>query len=149
MTVRSPARSLGVALLAYAVASFAHHVHNAELLAAYPNLPPGLTRPVVYAAWAVRPGVELGPVADALAQAKRRGVANIGQIAAREAARLGLDAGFCRRYLGNIIRFDLGTAELAGLQRYYDLACELELAPPGVEIRLHEPAFAACGLAKP
>jgi chorismate dehydratase len=99
--------------------------------------------PFVYAAWAVRPGVELGPVADALAEAKRRGVANIGQIAAREAARLGLDAGFCRRYLANIIRFDLGEAELAGLQRYYDLASELKLAPPGVDIRFHETA--PCG----
>jgi chorismate dehydratase len=101
--------------------------------------------PFVYAAWAVRPGVDLGPVADALTEAKRRGVANIGPIAVREAARLGLDAGFCRRYLGNIIRFDLGPDELAGLEHYYRLATELGLAPPGVEIRLYEAA--ACGLA--
>ena len=50
--VRSRSPALGVATLAYALASLAHHVHNAERLAAYPNLPPGLTRPVVYAAWA-------------------------------------------------------------------------------------------------
>ena len=50
--VHSRAWSVGAATLAYALASFAHHVHNAERLAAYPNLPPGLTRPVVYAAWA-------------------------------------------------------------------------------------------------
>jgi len=96
--------------------------------------------PFVYAAWAVRPGVDLGPVADALAEAKRRGIANIGPIAAREAPQLGLDAGFCRRYLSNIIRFDLGPRELAGLERYYELACELGLAPRGVEVRLYEPA---------
>ena len=50
--VGSRARSVGLATLAYALASLAHHVHNAEQLAKYPNLPPGLTRPVVYAAWA-------------------------------------------------------------------------------------------------
>jgi chorismate dehydratase len=96
--------------------------------------------PFVYAAWAVRPGVDLGGVAEALAEAKRRGLANIGPIAAREAPKLGLDAGFCRRYLSNIIRFDLGMRELAGLERFYRLACELDLAPPGVKIRLHETA---------
>jgi chorismate dehydratase len=99
--------------------------------------------PFVYAAWAVRPGVDLGGVAEALAEAKRRGLANIGPIAAREAARLGLDPGFCRRYLSNIIRFDLGPRELAGLERFYRLACALGLAPAGVKIRLHETAACA------
>ena len=33
---------------------------------------------------------------------------NVGPIAETEAGRLGLDAGFCRRYLESIIRFDLG-----------------------------------------
>ena len=51
-SVGSRSRSVGIATLAYALASLAHHVHNAEQLAAYPNLPPGLTRPVVYAVWA-------------------------------------------------------------------------------------------------
>lgn len=92
--------------------------------------------PFVYAVWAVRAGVELGPVAAALAEAKRRGLQRIGQIAHREAALLGLDAGFCRRYLQSIIQFDLGPAELAGLQRYYQLAAELGLAKSGVPIRL-------------
>jgi chorismate dehydratase len=88
--------------------------------------------PFVYAAWAVRDGVDLGPVADALMEAKKRGLANLGPIAAREAPQLGLDAGFCRRYLTNIIRFDLGARELAGLQYYYQMACEIGLAPRGV-----------------
>ena len=41
---------------------------------------------------------------------------------------LGLDAGFCRRYLSNIIRFDLGPREQAGLLHFYMLASELGLA---------------------
>jgi chorismate dehydratase len=96
--------------------------------------------PFVYAAWAVRPGVDLGPVAEALYQAKRRGCANLGPIAAREAPKLGLDAGFCRRYLTNIIRFDLGPREIAGMHHYYKLASELGLAPPGVSMDFYQVA---------
>src|SRR5439155_19869480 len=54
--------------------------------------------PFVYAVWAVRAGADLGPVAEALVEAKRRGRERVGSIAAREAPLLGLDAGFCRRY---------------------------------------------------
>jgi chorismate dehydratase len=99
--------------------------------------------PFVYAAWAVRPGVDLGPVLEALYEAKRLGIENVGRIAAREAPHLGLNAGFCRRYLANIIRFDLGSRELAGLHHYYMLASELGLARRGVQVKLYEaPAFA-------
>lgn len=90
--------------------------------------------PFVYAFWAVRPGVELGPVANALHEAKRRGLEQVGQIAHRESALLDIDAGFCRRYLTNIIHFDLGPREQAGLHHYYMLACELGLARRGVNL---------------
>jgi chorismate dehydratase len=100
--------------------------------------------PFVYAAWAVRSGVDLGPVADALVQAKERGCANIGPIAAHEAPRLGLDAGFCRRYLANIIRFDLGPRALAGLHHYYMLASELGLARRGVNVRFYQAGASLC-----
>ncbi len=93
--------------------------------------------PFVYAIWAVRAGVELGAVADALVEAKRRGCARAGEIAQREAPLLGLDAGFCRRYLSNIIQFDLGPREHAGLHHYYMLACELGLARRGVNLEFH------------
>ena len=94
--------------------------------------------PFVYAVWAVREGVELGPVLEALHEAKKRGCANIGPIAAQEAPRLGLDAGFCRRYLANIIRFDLGPREQAGMLHYYKLACDLGLAQPGVRLQYYQ-----------
>jgi chorismate dehydratase len=93
--------------------------------------------PFVFAFWAVRPGADLGDVADALQQAKARGLARTGQIAHEEAPRLGLDAGFCRRYLANILHFELGSRELAGLNRYYQLACELELAPRGRNLEFY------------
>jgi chorismate dehydratase len=94
--------------------------------------------PFVYAVWAVRPGVDLRCVAWALAESKRRGLARAGLIAHQEAPRLDLDAGFCRRYLQTILSFDLGPRELAGLHHYYSLACELGLAPSGVELAFHE-----------
>jgi chorismate dehydratase len=99
--------------------------------------------PFVYAVWAVREGAELGSVAEALAEAKRRGCARIGAIAFDEAPRLGLDAGFCRRYLQSIIHFDLGPREQAGLHHYYMLACELGLARRGVNLEYHGRAHLA------
>jgi chorismate dehydratase len=90
--------------------------------------------PFVYAFWAVREGVDLGGVCQALAEAKRLGCERIGTIAHEAAPQLALDAGFCRRYLANIIHFDLGAREQAGLHYYYTLACELGLAPRGVNL---------------
>ena len=78
--------------------------------------------PFVYAVWAVRDGVELGDTEAAFVRAKEYGVAHAGEIAQREAPLLGLDPGYCRRYLANIIRYDLGPAELAGMQRFRELA---------------------------
>ena len=40
-----------VALLACAIASLAHHVHNAAFLDHYPSMPAWLSAPMVYAAW--------------------------------------------------------------------------------------------------
>jgi len=99
--------------------------------------------PFVYAFWAVRAGVDLGPVEAALHEAKRRGLERVGPIAAREAPGLGLDAGFCRRYLSNIIHFDLGPREQAGLHHYYMLACELGLARRGVPLEYYRQAHLA------
>jgi chorismate dehydratase len=101
--------------------------------------------PFVYAVWAVRPGVDLGGVAEALIECKHRGLTRAGQIAHQEAPRLNLDAGFCRRYLSTILHFDLGPRELSGLARYYELACELGLAPRGVEVKPYETAVTLAG----
>jgi chorismate dehydratase len=99
--------------------------------------------PFVYAVWAVRAGADLGAVEEALVEAKRRGCMHIGEIAHREAPRLGLDGGFCRRYLANIIHFDLGPREQAGLHHFYMLACELGLARRGVNLEFYGHAHLA------
>jgi chorismate dehydratase len=95
-------------------------------------------QPFVYAVWAVREGVDLRGVDRALRECRDHGLARVGQIAEREAAKLGLDAGFCRRYLSNILCFDLGPREIAGLRRFQELACELDLVPEGVELDFYD-----------
>jgi len=50
---RRPEAGVFACLLAYAAASLLHHVHNAEFLQDYPNLPATLSRGQVYAAWLV------------------------------------------------------------------------------------------------
>ena len=85
--------------------------------------------PMVFAVWAVRPEVELGDTARAFGKAKRYGLSRSGVIAAREAAKLGLDPGYCRRYFDTIIKYDLGAAELAGLREFHRRAAVLGLAP--------------------
>jgi len=84
---------------------------------------------MVYALWAVRGCIELGPTEAAFHRAKEYGLARTGEIAEREAPALGLDAGYCRRYLDTLIRYDLGPRELAGMRKYQELAGELGLAP--------------------
>ena len=99
--------------------------------------------PMVFAVWAVRPGVELSSETLAgFARTRDYGLQTAGRIAAREAPKLGLDAGFCRRYLSNIIHYSLGPRELAGMKLYYNLAAELGLAPGGVELANYHQHFA-------
>ena len=43
--------AISSALLACAIASLLHHVHNAAFLEQYPNLPAWMSAPLVYAAW--------------------------------------------------------------------------------------------------
>lgn len=83
--------------------------------------------PMVFAVWAVRDGVDLGPARDAFRKAKEFGLARSGIIAKREAARLNLDPGYCRRYFDTIIRYDLGPRERAGMAQFRRLAANLGL----------------------
>jgi len=79
--------------------------------------------PFVFAVWAVREGVRLGDTERAFHMAKDYGVSRAGDIAEREAPLLELDAGYCRRYLDTLIRYDLGPDERAGMERFRELAC--------------------------
>jgi chorismate dehydratase len=82
--------------------------------------------PFVYAVWAVRKGVRLGDAEEAFHRAKDLGVSRAGEIAEREAPKLGLDPGYCRRYLDTLIRYDLGATELAGVRHFRELMQALD-----------------------
>lgn len=95
--------------------------------------------PFVFAVWAVRAGVDLQGVDLGLRAARDHGLRRVGHIAWREAPGLRLDAGMCRRYLSNILSFDLGEAELSGLRRFHVLAAELGLAPAMAPLKEYSP----------
>lgn len=81
--------------------------------------------PFVFAVWAARADTELRGVDLALAEARDRGVANLEQIAAAEAAPLGLTQPQCLSYLRDNLHFTLGPDERRGLERFRQLACKL------------------------
>jgi chorismate dehydratase len=93
--------------------------------------------PFVYAVWAVRDGVDLRGVDAALRRCRDHGLSRVGAIAQREAASLGLDAGFCRRYLGNVLCFELGDREIAGLRRFQELTSEIGLIPEELDLMFY------------
>jgi chorismate dehydratase len=95
--------------------------------------------PFVFAVWAVRHGVDLEGVDEALRLAKVKGLEQVASIARREAPRLHQNEEWCRRYLSEALCFDLGPREVAGLREYYSHARDLGLAPAGVDIEFYRP----------
>lgn len=94
--------------------------------------------PFVFAFWSVRDSITVpANVAKAFVRAKEEGRKEIPAIVSVESARLGIDETRCRYYLENVIRHEFGAAELAGLQRFYQLAVEQGLAPEGVSCVFH------------
>ena len=92
--------------------------------------------PFVFAMWTARAGAELDGLEAALCEARDLGVAHLDEIAAREAAPLGLTRPQCLSYLRDNLHFYLGPREQRGLELFYSRAVQLGLAPPGVELGL-------------
>lgn len=84
---KSANRSLFILLLAYAVASLIHFIHNAEFLGAYPGLPESWSRAGVYFAWAV-----MTSVGTAGALLLHRGYERIGLFLLAGYAVMGMDS---------------------------------------------------------
>jgi chorismate dehydratase len=84
--------------------------------------------PFVFAVWAARADraqeVTASGAVQALTESKRRGLADLEDIAAEAAKRLGLPADGCLRYL-RLLDYNLTKRDLQGLRRF------LELAVPG------------------
>jgi len=82
--------------------------------------------PFVYAAWALRRGIETAPLRPRLRAAKERGVASLAALAAEQTA---YDREFCRQYLGGNIRYDLGAEEKRGIGKFMELLRKHGLGP--------------------
>ncbi|MGE0593478.1 MAG: menaquinone biosynthetic enzyme MqnA/MqnD family protein [Vicinamibacterales bacterium] len=85
--------------------------------------------PFVYAAWVGRQGAADADLVEALQAARAEGVRATEAIAAEYAHGDTRVAEKAARYLRDNVRYVLGEAEVAGLQRFLDLAVELGLAP--------------------
>jgi chorismate dehydratase len=90
--------------------------------------------PFVFAMWVARAGVERREIDRALARARDRGVEHLADIAAAEAAPLGLTQGECLSYLRDNLHFYLGAEQQRGLEQFYRHASRMGLAPQGVEL---------------
>ncbi|HHX40914.1 MAG TPA: menaquinone biosynthesis protein [Armatimonadetes bacterium] len=78
--------------------------------------------PFVYAVWAVRPEVKMGPLIALLAQAWEVGRTHLDTIATSTAEQLGLPLAVCRNYLYRIMRYELEEKEWEGLRCFQALA---------------------------
>ena len=90
--------------------------------------------PFVFALWVARPGVDLGGLPEALEKCRAAGLSEAAEIAGRFGPRLGLDVATCYDYLTNVLTYDLGEPEIAGLRRFAEMAAAIGLAPEGVEL---------------
>jgi chorismate dehydratase len=94
--------------------------------------------PFVFAMWTARAGTDLAGVEVALREARDLGLQHLSEIADKEAAPLGLSRPECIAYLRDNLHFHLGPAELRGLDLFYRLALNLNLAPAGVELGISD-----------
>ncbi|MGQ0635525.1 MAG: menaquinone biosynthetic enzyme MqnA/MqnD family protein [Planctomycetaceae bacterium] len=85
--------------------------------------------PFVFALWATRAGTDLGPVEDALTEARDLGVSRLDEIAQREAPKLGLSERVAREYLTHNLHYHLQAHERQGLLRFQQLAVRHGLVP--------------------
>ncbi len=87
-------------------------------------------RPFVFAVWACRADhPRRDALADLVRNARDWGVAAIGDIAAQEAQRLGLDEAYCQAYLRSAIHYQVGPDEEAAMSLFRDLWQELPATP--------------------
>ncbi len=78
--------------------------------------------PFVFAVWMCREGAELGDVPRALEELRERNLAGVPQLVSLYAAKHGWPPDLARRYLGEVLRYRVEEAEMAGMRRFAELA---------------------------
>jgi chorismate dehydratase len=85
--------------------------------------------PFVFAMWTARADAELNGLEAALREARDAGVGRLEEIAAAEAAKVGLSYEDCLSYLRDNLHFYLGPRERRGLTLFAEHAARLGFAP--------------------
>lgn len=88
--------------------------------------------PFVFALWAGRAQLgdaALRPIDAILAAARKQGQADAPAIARREGPALGWPSDLAETYLTRHMKYELTDRALMGLDRFFQLACQLQLAP--------------------
>ena len=88
----------------------------------------------MFALWVARAGVALGDVNRLFGLARDEGLTRLPEIARDASLELGLAEAECLSYLRDRLTFHLGPRQRQGLARFYQLAAQHGLAPPGVEL---------------
>jgi chorismate dehydratase len=94
--------------------------------------------PFVFAMWVARAETNLAGLESVLGSVRDEGVAHLEDIAAREAASVGLSLEQTTRYLRDNLHFHLGLRERRGLEFYFRLAKELGLVDSDLEFRSYD-----------
>ena len=81
--------------------------------------------PFVFAVWMARRGTDLGPLPDLLDTQRRVNRGRIDRIADEYAPRIDWPRAVARRYLGELLRYRVGPAELEAMQRFWRRTHEL------------------------
>jgi chorismate dehydratase len=83
--------------------------------------------PFVFAAWTARPDADHAALHDRLSRARRRGESIAHDIADRHAPAHGWPTPLARRYLGEILRYNIGPREIEAVERFGRACRELGL----------------------
>ncbi len=94
--------------------------------------------PFVWAVWAAKADRPLGELTEMLQRSLAWGLERRQELADRGAAELSIGQELARRYVGEIIRYQMGDAELGGARRFAELCREHQVLLDTAEVRLFE-----------
>jgi len=93
--------------------------------------------PFVFAVWMARAGEDLGELPDLLTATRRRNAPRIAAIARHYAPIHGWPVDLAERYLGEVLRYEIGATQLEAIERFSAEADALGLLPRRRELRLY------------
>lgn len=93
--------------------------------------------PFVFAVWTSLQDADLGDVPDRLARQREINAGRIDEIVAARAQEAGWPAALARDYLGRLLRYTIGPAELKAMQLFWRRAHELNLIGRNRPLLLH------------